>query len=95
MSRTPQGLVTTRALVLMVVNLTPNASFVEIAKRLGINESTVRRSIKELEQQGFLKHHRDGRRSVYEVQRSARITPVSAASTDELMYLLGKTATVD
>jgi DNA-binding IclR family transcriptional regulator len=95
MSRSPEGLVTTNALVLLVVHLTPNASFVEIAERLAINESTVRRSIKQLEEQGFLRHDREGRRSFYEVQKSARITSKSLAKTGDLMWLLAETATVD
>ncbi|CCQ89695.1 putative Transcriptional regulator [Nitrospina gracilis 3/211] len=58
---------TNHAHVLLCLAKNPSERIRDIAVEVGITERAVQRIIGELEADGYLKHHRDGRRNVYQV----------------------------
>ncbi|MCB0997553.1 MAG: winged helix-turn-helix domain-containing protein [Acidimicrobiales bacterium] len=58
---------TNHAHVLLVIQADPQVRQREIALRVGITEGAVQRIISELENSGYLRRHRVGRRNHYEV----------------------------
>lgn len=58
---------TNHAHVLLCLAKNPSERIRDIAAEVGITERAVQRIIVELEADGYLEHHRDGRRNVYKV----------------------------
>lgn len=58
---------TNHAHVLLCLAKNPSERIRDIAAEVGITERAVQRIISELEEDGYLEHHRDGRRNVYKV----------------------------
>ncbi len=62
---------TTAARILVAVISEPGATMREIAQRCGKTERAVWQQLQKLERAGFIRRHRVGRRSQYEVDKSA------------------------
>lgn len=93
MSGKPQGLITSQARILAVIYLDPQASFTEIARRLKLDEKTVRERIAALEKQRYVTTtKRRGHRNRYEIDKYKPITSDSAASAYRLAELLAVNA---
>ena len=58
---------TNHAHILLCLAKNPSERIRDIAAEVGITERAVQRIIVELEEDGYLKHHREGRRNVYKV----------------------------
>ena len=64
---------TSHGLVLIYISAHPASTAREIAVAIGITERTVHRVIADLEQEGYIQRHRDGRRNMYVVNHDARM----------------------
>lgn len=58
---------TNHAHVLFCISEDPDATLREVAMRVGITERATQRIVAELEESGYLKHERRGRRNHYEL----------------------------
>ncbi|MDJ0665132.1 MAG: winged helix-turn-helix domain-containing protein [Acidimicrobiia bacterium] len=58
---------TNHAHVLFCISEDPDTTLREVALRVGITERATQRIVAELEESGYLKHERRGRRNHYEV----------------------------
>jgi predicted transcriptional regulator len=81
---------TNHAHVLVCVATTPGIRLRDVAGCVGITERATHRIVCELETDGYLTRHREGRRNVYEVHPQLPLVPGSAPSTSvgELLELL-------
>ncbi len=96
MNRRRQGLITSRARILVVIHLDPEASYTEIAGRLRMDEKTVREGIEALVQGGHvIREKRPGKRNRYKINKKAQITPDSEATSYQLAELLALNAYLD
>lgn len=59
---------TNHAHVLLCVARDPQTRIRDLADRVGITERAVQRIIRELEEDGYLTHEREGRRNLYRVR---------------------------
>ena len=60
-------LLTNHAHVLFCISLDPDIRMREVANKVGITERATQRIVAELEEAGYLRHERHGRRNHYEV----------------------------
>ncbi|GGA73452.1 transcriptional regulator [Neiella marina] len=60
-------LLSNHAHVLVCLTLDPKMRLRDMASNVGITERAVQRIIAELEEAGFLSHHREGRRNHYQI----------------------------
>lgn len=63
----PWTFLTNHAHVLIVLNAQPDLVLREVAYRVGITERAVQRIVQELEEQGFIRREKVGRKNHYEV----------------------------
>jgi DNA-binding MarR family transcriptional regulator len=61
------GFLTNHALVLTVINQSPDSTGLEIAQAVGITERAARRIIADLQDAGYIESERIGRRNRYRV----------------------------
>jgi DNA-binding IclR family transcriptional regulator len=61
------GFLTSHGLVLVYIGRYPEATVRQIAAALGITEWTVHKVLRELEETGYVRRHRIGRRNSYHV----------------------------
>lgn len=62
---------TNHAHVLIVLHTQPDLVLREVAVQVGITERAVQRIVQDLEEEGFIRRERVGRRNVYEVMTDA------------------------
>ena len=63
----PWTFLTNHAHVLVLLHGQPDLVLREVAARVGITERAVQRIVQELEEEGFIRRHKVGRRNEYEV----------------------------
>ncbi|MDJ0923803.1 MAG: winged helix-turn-helix domain-containing protein [Acidimicrobiia bacterium] len=70
---------TNHAHVLFCISEDPDIRLRDVAQRVGITERATQRIVAELEQCGYLRHEKHGRRNHYELLREARLRhPIEA-----------------
>lgn len=81
---------TNHAHVLLCLRRDPTARMRDVAAGVGITERAAQRIVAELEQEGYISRHRDGRRNRYVVHEGRLLRhPLDAAHTvDELLDVL-------
>ncbi|MEJ7789030.1 MAG: hypothetical protein WKF29_04015 [Thermoleophilaceae bacterium] len=86
------SLLTHHAEALLCVANTPAMRLKDIAQCIGITERAAHRIICELEADGYLTRHREGRRNRYEVHSQGPLDPASGAdaSVGDLLRLLSR-----
>ena len=83
---------TNHAHVLILLHGEPELVLREVAARVGITERAVQRIVQDLEEEGFLRRHKVGRRNQYEVlaQHSLRHPIESHRKIGDLLKLMQK-----
>lgn len=64
---------TNHAHVLICIAADPDIRLREVAERVGITERATQRIVAELEDAGYLRHERHGRRNHYQLHRGGRL----------------------
>ena len=64
---------TNHAHVLLAISADPELRLRDIAERVGITERAAQRIVSELNDAGYVKIRREGRRNLYQVQRGQRL----------------------
>lgn len=77
--------------VLVAVAQDPEARVVDIAGRVGITDRAVQAILNDLEQEGYLRRTREGRRNTYRIMRGARFRHAQEkkAKVGSFLELLG------
>ena len=93
---TPWTFLTNHAHVLILLHSEPDLVLREVALRVGITERAVQRIVQELEQEGFLRRERVGRRNHYQIASGQFLRhPVeSHCSIDQLLAMVAGKRTV-
>lgn len=69
----PWTFLTNHAHVLILLHGQPDLVLREVAARVGITERAVQRIVQDLEEEGFIRRHKVGRRNEYEVLAKKRL----------------------
>lgn len=88
----PWTFLTNHAHVLVVLHSQPDLVLREVATRVGITERAVQRIVQELEEEGYLKRERVGRRNHYQISSTKNLRhPVESHCTiDQVLELINR-----
>lgn len=94
-AQTPWTFLTNYAHVLIVLDSDPDMVLREVATRVGITERAVQRIVQELEEEGFLRRERVGRRNHYQITSGKHLRhPVESHCTiDQVLALVAEANT--
>lgn len=87
--RTSEKLINTRVRILRVLYEDPMASYSKLQRLLGADESTIKRALAALRNEGFLTSHRKGRGSEHRIDLNSPLAPDIEITVGDFLRFLG------